>query len=113
MKILVTGSAGFIGYHLCAKLLERGETVVGIDNLNDYYDVQLKLDRLKQLENRKTFRFIKTDILDRKGLCALVGEGSIDRVCHFAAQVGVRYSLANPAEYEKSNISGFLNVLEK
>ena len=93
---LVTGAAGFIGYHLCVKLLNRGETVLGIDNLNNYYDVQLKKDRLKQIENRKNFHFIKQDICDSKSLKNLFEEHPIDRICHLAAQVGVRYSLKHP-----------------
>ena len=110
--ILVTGAVGFIGFHLCEKLLGCGEIVVGIDNLNDYYDVQLKLDRLKRLEKQKAFKFIKMDIRDREGLRALLRQSSIDRICHLAAQVGVRYSLQSPELYEQSNIDGFLSIME-
>mgnify|MGYP001468219963 CR=1 FL=1 len=110
--ILVTGAAGFIGYHLCARLLDRGEDVLGIDNLNDYYDVQLKIDRLKLLETRDGFQFVKMDIRDRKGLKDLFDGNHIVRVCHLAAQVGVRYSIQNPEKYEQSNIDGFLGILE-
>ena len=109
---LITGAAGFIGYHLCVKLLDRGEPVIGIDNMDNYYDVQLKKDRLQQIENRENFWFIKQDICDLQGLQNLFKKNSIDRVCHLAAQVGVRYSLKNPEKYQQSNIQGFLNLLE-
>ena len=109
---LVTGAAGFVGYHLSVKLLDRGETVLGIDNLNDYYDVKLKNDRLKQIANRDNFLFIEQDICDRQGLQNLLEEHPIDRVCHLAAQVGVRYSLKHPEQYQRSNVEGFLNLLE-
>lgn len=110
--ILVTGAAGFIGYHLSRKLLDRGDKVVGLDNLNDYYDVQLKRDRLKQIESSPNFSFYKMDLCDREGLKGLFDKYSITRVCHLAAQVGVRYSLADPYAYQKSNIEGFLNIID-
>ena len=110
--ILVTGAAGFIGYHLSRKLLDRGDKVVGLDNLNNYYDVQLKRDRLEQLEPFSNFSFYKMDLCDRDGLKSLFEKHSITRICHLAAQVGVRYSLVNPYTYQKSNIEGFLNVID-
>lgn len=112
MKILVTGSAGFIGFHLSKKLLDRGDEVIGIDNLNDYYDVSLKLDRNKMLKRNKRYRFYKIDICDRKKMDRLFKEHKFEKVCHLAAQAGVRYSLKNPYVYIDSNISGFLNILE-
>jgi UDP-glucuronate 4-epimerase len=110
--ILVTGAAGFIGYHLCKSLIDRGEKVVGVDNLNDYYDVQLKKDRLKQLESEPAFSFEKVDICDFSKLLDLFSSHQFSHVCHLAAQVGVRYSLENPFPYQKSNLEGFLNILE-
>jgi len=112
MKILVTGAAGFIGMHLAIKLLERGDEVVGIDNLNDYYEVQLKHDRLKQLENYDRFTFIKMDMADRGLVQALFEEQRFDSVMNLAAQAGVRYSLENPHAYVDSNLVGFVNILE-
>ncbi len=112
MNVLVTGAAGFIGMHVAQRLLERGDAVVGIDNLNDYYDVQLKLDRLKQLEPYPRFRFIKLDIADRAGMERLFAEGGFQRVVHLAAQAGVRYSIDHPHAYVESNLVGFLHVLE-
>jgi len=112
MKILVTGAAGFIGMHLSKRLLERGDEVVGIDNLNDYYDVQLKHDRLKQLENFEKFTFIKMDMADREAMAALFKEQQFNRVMNLAAQAGVRYSLENPLAYVDSNLVGFANILE-
>lgn len=112
MKFLVTGAAGFIGYHLSRQLLDRGDSVVGIDNLNDYYDPQLKLDRLKQLETQPEFEFHKIDISDRADMEQLFNGHQFDRVVHLAAQAGVRYSLENPHAYINSNIVGFLNILE-
>lgn len=112
MNVLVTGAAGFIGMHVTQRLLERGDAVVGIDNLNDYYDVQLKLDRLKQLEPYPRFRFIKLDIADRAGMERLFAEGGFQRVVHLAAQAGVRYSIDHPHAYVESNLVGFLHVLE-
>jgi UDP-glucuronate 4-epimerase len=112
MKILVTGAAGFIGAFTAHRLLSRGDEVIGIDNLNDYYDVQLKLDRLSQLELQPGFRFVKLDVADRPSLDALFRRERPDRVVHLAAQAGVRYSLQAPQAYVDANITGFLNVLE-
>jgi UDP-glucuronate 4-epimerase len=112
MKILVTGAAGFIGFHLAARLLDRGDEVVGLDNLNDYYDVNLKLARLSQLEQREGFTFLKMDLANREGMAQLFKENSCDVVVNLAAQAGVRYSLKNPHAYIDSNIAGFANVLE-
>jgi len=111
-KILVTGAAGFIGFHLTRRLLERGDEVVGFDNLNDYYDVTLKEARLKQLEGRDGFTFVRGDLADRQGMARLFTEGQFSKVVHLAAQAGVRYSLVNPHAYIDSNISGFMNILE-
>ena len=111
-KILVTGAAGFIGFHLCIKLLARGDVIVGLDNLNDYYDVQLKQDRLAQLLSEAGFRFIRTSLEDRGAIEQLFREEHFDTVVNLAAQAGVRYSLKNPHAYVNSNIVGFLNVLE-
>lgn len=112
MKLLVTGAAGFIGSTLSIKLLERGDEVVGIDNLNDYYDVNLKLARLDRLKNYDRFKFIKLDIADRSRIEELFAGEKFQRVIHLAAQAGVRYSLTNPHAYIDSNIVGFLNILE-
>jgi UDP-glucuronate 4-epimerase len=112
MKILVTGAAGFIGMHLAKRLLERGDEVVGIDNLNDYYDVQLKHDRLKLIEGFDKFTFIKMDMADRDAMAALFKEHQFNRVMNLAAQAGVRYSLKNPHAYVDSNLVGFVNILE-
>ena len=112
MKILVTGAAGFIGFHVSQWLCNRGDEVVGIDNLNDYYEVSLKEVRLSQLEPLSNFRFIKLDIADRDGLTKLFSEEKFDRVVHLAAQAGVRYSIENPHAYADSNLVGFLNILE-
>jgi UDP-glucuronate 4-epimerase len=111
LKVLVTGAAGFIGMHVARRLLERGDTVVGLDNLNDYYDVNLKLARLKQLE-LPGFSFQKLDVADSAAIDQLFAAEKFDRVVHLAAQAGVRYSLINPHEYVRSNITGFLNILE-
>jgi len=111
-KILLTGVAGFIGFHLAQKLLARGVTVLGIDNLNDYYDVQLKQDRLGQLEGTSNFSFEKTDLTDQERLAELFSEQMFDVVVNLAAQAGVRYSLENPRAYVSSNLVGFVNVLE-
>lgn len=112
MKILVTGAAGFIGMHVSRLLLERGDIVVGVDNLNDYYDPNLKLARLEQLKPFPNFRFIKADIADCMAIENLFGGEGFDRVVHLAAQAGVRYSLNNPRAYIQSNLVGFGNILE-
>jgi len=129
MKILVTGSAGFIGYHLTKRLLERGDDVIGIDNINDYYDVNLKYARLKELgiichhhlyeEGKKYISnlypkhtFVKMDLSDTESMYKLFEEEKFDAVCNLAAQAGVRYSLENPHAYIQSNVVGFMNVLE-
>ncbi|PKE31128.1 protein CapI [Rahnella sp. AA] len=112
MKYLVTGAAGFIGFYVSQRLLAAGHSVVGLDNLNDYYDVNLKLARLAQLENKDGFEFIKLDLADREGMAALFAEQRFERVIHLAAQAGVRYSIENPLAYADSNLIGFVNVLE-
>ncbi len=111
-NLLVTGVAGFIGFHLCQRLLDRGDTVIGIDNINDYYDVSLKHARLDQLNGREGFTFKQLDLADREGMNQLFAEGNFERVAHLAAQAGVRYSLKNPYAYLDSNLVGFLNILE-
>jgi UDP-glucuronate 4-epimerase len=125
-KILVTGAAGFIGFHLTLRLIELGHTVIGLDNINDYYQVQLKLDRLKCLgiqhvENntliesdiyKNKFKFIKLDLKDKDDLFDLFQKESFDVVCNLAAQAGVRYSLENPSAYVDANLVGFVNLLE-
>ncbi len=127
MKILVTGTAGFIGFHLAKKLLERGDEVIGIDNINDYYDVNLKYGRLKELgiyqeniEDNKPItstifpkhKFLKLDLSDKEAMNTLFEVEQFDAVCNLAAQAGVRYSLENPHAYIDSNVVGFLNILE-
>lgn len=112
MKILVTGVAGFIGMHSAKKLLDDGHEIIGIDNLNDYYDVTLKEDRLKILEGYKNFKFLKLDIKNQKDVLDLFKKESPQRVLHLAAQAGVRYSIENPYFYIDSNIQGFINILE-
>jgi UDP-glucuronate 4-epimerase len=112
MKILVTGAAGFIGSTTSHRLLARGDEVVGLDNLNDYYSVQLKLDRLARLQPQPGFRFVQLDVADREGMAALFAAEKFDRVIHLAAQAGVRYSLQNPHAYVDSNLVGFVNILE-
>ncbi|MBG7611714.1 NAD-dependent epimerase [Polaribacter sp. BAL334] len=129
MKILVTGAAGFIGFHLCEKLITQGHFVIGIDNINDYYDVNLKFARLKELGIDRTqaevflnlsyseryfdsFKFVRMNLEDRFNLPILFKENEFDLVCHLGAQAGVRYSIENPETYIDSNIVGFLNVLE-
>lgn len=128
MKILVTGAAGFIGYHVCKSLLEKNHEVVGLDNINDYYDTKLKFDRLKELgipeekaindnvpvrsSTNAKFSFIRMALEDRKNLPELFKTESFDIVCNLAAQAGVRYSLENPEAYIDSNLVGFLNILE-
>lgn len=112
MKILVTGCAGFIGMHTCLRILMRGDEVVGIDNLNDYYDVLLKKGRLEQLKEYQKFSFFRLDITDHEGVSALFAKYNFQRVIHLAAQPGVRYSLQNPHAYIQSNVVGFTNILE-
>ena len=110
--ILITGAAGFIGFHLAKRLLELGETVTGLDNLNDYYDPALKTARLAQLQSRPGFRFVRLDLADRAGMKSLFEENRFGKVVNLAAQAGVRYSLQNPYAYIDSNVVGFLNILE-
>jgi UDP-glucuronate 4-epimerase len=112
MKILVTGAAGFIGFHTAQKLLARGDEVVGLDNLNEYYDVTLKKARLAQLEANPAFRFVKLDLADQQGMAELFAREKFQRVIHLAAQAGVRYSIEVPHAYVQSNVMGTLNVLE-
>lgn len=127
MKILVTGTAGFIGFHLAKKLLERGDEVIGLDNINDYYDVNLKYARLNELGikreriqyneliqslTNKKHKFVKLDLADTKNINKLFETEKFDAVCNLAAQAGVRYSLENPHAYIDSNIKGFMNILE-
>ena len=129
MKILITGAAGFIGYHLCEALITKGFDVIGLDNINDYYDINLKYARLKQLgiDRKKAnvyntlvasesygnqMQFIRMNLEDRDYLPKLFKESQFDLVCNLAAQAGVRYSLENPSAYIDSNINGFLNILE-
>ena len=128
MKILVTGAAGFIGFHTCLKLLNQGHEVYGIDNINDYYDPELKFDRLNELGINKAeskifknevystrfnrLRFSRIDLVDFESINVLFKQESFEVVCNLAAQAGVRYSIENPKAYIDSNISGFLNILE-
>jgi UDP-glucuronate 4-epimerase len=112
MKILLTGAAGFIGMHAAKSLLARGDTVIGVDNLNDYYDVSLKQARLAELAPHKNFQFIKVDLKDRGAIEKLFADHKPQRVLHLAAQAGVRYSLTHPHQYIDANLVGFLNVLE-
>jgi UDP-glucuronate 4-epimerase len=109
---LVTGAAGFIGYHLCEALLARGDCVLGVDNLSEYYDVRLKHDRLDRLREHSKFLFLKLDLADREAVARLFRDAQFDAVFHLAAQAGVRYSLSNPHAYVDSNVSAFVNVLE-
>jgi len=111
-RYLVTGAAGFIGFHLAGKLLSQGHQVIGVDNLNDYYRVQLKRDRLAQLLEREGFEFHELDISDREGTAQFFADHSLDIVVNLAAQAGVRYSLTNPHAYVDANITGFVNILE-
>lgn len=112
MRILVTGTAGFIGYHVAERLLARGDQVVGLDNLNDYYDPALKRARLRRLEGLPGFRFVQLDLADRAGMAELFATERFDRVIHLAAQAGVRYSITHPTAYLDSNLTGFGHVLE-
>jgi len=111
-KIMVTGTAGFIGFHLARRLLEESIDVVGVDNLNSYYDVQLKKDRLEQLQDFSGFTFVQQDISERGAMADLFREHQCAKVVHLAAQAGVRYSLENPYAYTESNLTGFINILE-
>ncbi|MDB5970930.1 MAG: uge [Hydrocarboniphaga sp.] len=110
--LLVTGAAGFVGYHLSRRLLDRGDRVIGIDNLNDYYSVQLKRDRLAQLEGRPGFSFAPVDLADAAALNAVFASAKFDGVINLGAQAGVRYSLTHPQAYVQSNLVGFANILE-
>jgi UDP-glucuronate 4-epimerase len=112
MKVLVTGAAGFIGMHVSQVLLARGDEVVGLDSLNDYYDPTLKEARLARLAPQAGFRFVRMDVADREGMARLFADERFDRVVHLAAQAGVRYSLENPHAYVDSNLVGFMNILE-
>jgi UDP-glucuronate 4-epimerase len=112
MKILVTGAAGFIGYHTSLKFLRRGDEVVGLDNLNEYYDVTLKQARLAVLEKQRGFRFTRTDLAEQQPMAELFAREKFERVVHLGAQAGVRYSLEDPHAYVRSNVTGTLNVLE-
>lgn len=112
MKLLVTGAAGFIGSHAAQILLARGDEVVGLDNLNDYYDVSLKHARLDRLRKSPNFRFVELDVADRPNMAALFAKEKFQRVIHLAAQAGVRYSIQNPLAYIDSNVVGFANILE-
>ncbi len=112
MKVLVTGAAGFIGSTLSHKLLDRGDEVVGLDNLNDYYDVSLKEARLKRLLDRKGFSFVKASLEDKSAMDELFRQEQPQRVVNLAAQAGVRYSIVNPHAYIEANIVGFINILE-
>jgi UDP-glucuronate 4-epimerase len=112
MKVLLTGVAGFIGSHVAHKLLARGDEVIGLDNLNEYYDVNLKRARLERLRSKPGFRFVKLDLVDQPGVAQLFRTEKVRRVVHLAAQAGVRYSLEAPHAYINSNVTGTLNVLE-
>ena len=123
MKILVTGNAGFIGFHLTKSLLERGDEVIGLDSLNEYYDINLKLARLRELgiesksdleksSSYKNFKFLKLNLNNSESLNSLFSENKFDAVCNLAAQAGIRYSIKNPMAYIDSNIIGFTNILE-
>jgi UDP-glucuronate 4-epimerase len=112
MKVLVTGAAGFIGYHVASRLLQRGDEVIGLDNLNDYYDPTLKQARLTRLQHQSGFTFHRVDLADRAGMDGLFSTQRPQRVVHLAAQAGVRYSLTHPHAYVESNVTGTLHVLE-
>lgn len=111
-NILVTGAAGFIGFHLCQQLLKRDVQITGIDNLNPYYDVGLKKDRLKIIMSAPNFNFVEMDLADRSGMPDLFNDNQFDVVVNLAAQAGVRYSIENPHAYVDSNLVGFVNILE-
>lgn len=112
MKVLVTGTAGFIGNQLALRLLERGDEVIGVDNLNDYYDVSLKIDRLARIKDHANYTDVRLDLADRAGIEALFKQHQPQKVVNLAAQAGVRYSIKNPHAYIDSNIVGFMNILE-
>ncbi len=112
MTVIVTGAAGFIGSHVAHRLLDRGETVVGVDAFNDYYDPTLKAARARRLEERPGFTMVRMDIADAEAFEALVRESGAKRIVHLAAQAGVRYSIENPFAYQRSNLAGHLSVLE-
>ena len=112
MKVLLTGSAGFIGMHCIERLLARGDTVVGVDNLNDYYEVSLKEARLARIAGHENFSFHRVSVEDKDAMAALFAAERPDRVIHLAAQAGVRYSLENPHAYIDANLQGFINILE-
>ena len=112
MSILVTGGAGFIGYHVCKKRLDMGDHIIAVDNLNDYYDVNLKNARLKLLEQYPNFSFIHLDLTDRNGVAQLFNEYPIDKVIHLAAQAGIRHSVEHPMAFIDSNLIGFSTILE-
>jgi len=112
MKFLVTGAAGFIGFHVSQRLLAAGHQVVGIDNLNDYYDVSLKQARLDHNTQHPDFIFVKMDLADRQAISSLFAEHAFERVIHLGAQAGVRYSIENPHAYAEANLIGHLNILE-
>lgn len=112
MRYLVTGTAGFIGYHVAERLLGRGDEVIGLDNVNDYYDVRLKHARMARLEGKPGYRFLRLDVSDTEGMAKAFAEVKPEIVIHLAAQAGVRYSLTNPHAYVQSNLAGFMNILE-
>jgi UDP-glucuronate 4-epimerase len=112
VKVLVTGAAGFIGMHTAERLLDRGDEVVGLDNLNEYYDTSLKRARLDRLEGRPGFTFVQGDIADRTTVGRVFSDHAPQGVAHLAAQAGVRYSIENPHAYADANLTGFLNILE-
>lgn len=112
MSILVTGSAGFIGFHVSKELLELGEQVIGLDNINEYYSQDLKWMRNNILEKYENFTFFHKDICDEKSLQKIFNKNNIEKICHLAAQAGVRYSIENPLQYQRSNLEGFTNILE-
>jgi len=112
MTTFVTGTAGFIGFHTAKALLEKGEKVIGLDNVNDYYSQELKLDRNSILEDHDDYTFFHKDLCDLRSMKKIFHEQNIDRICHLAAQAGVRYSVENPHAYQRSNLEGFTNILE-